>query len=135
MDEGGVRTKFGVPPASIPDFLALVGDSADGYPGLPGWGAVSAARVLTRYGRLEAIPERAEGWDVAVRGAPRLARTLGEGRARVLLFRELATLRRDIALFGGVDELRWRGPRAGFREVAARLGDRALWERARTLAT
>ncbi len=133
IGEEGVWAKFGVAPASIPDFLALVGDAADGYPGLPGWGAVSAGRVLARYGHLEAIPECADVWDVAVRGAPRLARTLFENRADAFLFRELATLRRDLNLFGGVDELRWRGPRAGFREMAARLGDPGLWERARIL--
>ncbi len=135
IDEEGVRAKFGVAPASIPDFLALVGDSADGYPGLPGWGKVSAGRVLARYGRLETIPKRAEEWDIAVRGARRLAQALNELRDDAFLFRDLATLRRDVDLFGAVDELRWRGPRGAFREVAARLGDPELWERARALAT
>ncbi|HET7341738.1 MAG TPA: 5'-3' exonuclease H3TH domain-containing protein, partial [Methylomirabilota bacterium] len=91
-DEAGVVAKFGVPPVSIPDWLALVGDSADGYPGLPGWGARSAAAVLARYGHLERVPKTALEWDVAVRGALRLASTLAEQRERALLFRELATL-------------------------------------------
>src|SRR5262249_48044504 len=94
-DASGVQQKFGVLPPSIPDWLALVGDSADGYPGLPGWGARSAATVLARYERLEQIPKLALEWDVSVRGAMRLATTLMEQRERALLFRELATLRVD----------------------------------------
>jgi len=133
-DEAGVMQKFGVPPAAIPDWLALVGDSADGFPGLPGWGAVSAATVLARYGRLEDIPKLAREWDVPVRGALRLATTLAEQRERALLFRVLATLREDAPLGVDVDGLRWRGPQPGFAGWAERLGAPALWERAQATA-
>jgi len=133
-DEAGVVKKFGVPPASIPDWLALVGDAADGFPGLPGWGAASAAAVLARYGHLEAIPEPAAAWDVPVRGAARLAATLAEQRERAQLFRTLATLRADAPIGVDVDALRWTGPRAGFAAWAARLGAPALHERAARLA-
>jgi 5'-3' exonuclease len=133
-DEAGVRRKFGVPPASIPDWLALVGDAADGYPGLPGWGAASAAAVLARYEHLERIPDRAADWDVSVRGAARLAATLAEQRQRALLFRTLATLRTDAPVAADVDGLRWTGPRAGFAAWAVRLGSPALHERASRLA-
>jgi 5'-3' exonuclease len=132
--EPGVRHKFGVPPASIPDWLALVGDSADGYPGLPGWGPISAATVLARYQHLEHIPKLATEWDVSVRGAVRLAATLTEQRERALLFRELATLRVDAPIGADVDALRWRGPRADFRAWSERLGAPALHERASVLA-
>lgn len=134
-DEAGVKKRFGVMPASIPDWLALVGDSADGYPGLPGWGATSAATVLARYEHLERIPERAADWDVSVRGAARLAATLAEQRERALLFRTLATLRPDAPIGVDVDGLRWRGPRAKSAAWAARLGTPALHERAATLTT
>jgi 5'-3' exonuclease len=133
-DEAGVRTKFGVPPASIPDWLALVGDSADGFPGLPGWGAASAASVLARYGHLERIPARAADWDVPVRGAARLAATLAEQGERARLFRRLATLREDAPIGADVDALRWVGPRPGFAAWAARLGSPALGDRAAKLA-
>jgi 5'-3' exonuclease len=133
-DEAGVVEKFGVPPASIPDWLALVGDSADGFPGLPGWGAASAATVLARYGHLEQIPERAADWDVAVRGAARLAATLAEQGERARLFRTLATLRPDAPIGIDVDGLRWVGPRPGFAAWAGRLGAPALHERATSLA-
>jgi 5'-3' exonuclease len=133
-DEAGVRRKFGVPPGSIPDWLALVGDAADGYPGLPGWGPRSAAIVLARYQRLEHVPKLAAQWDVPVRGALRLATTLAEHRERALLFRELATLRLDVPLGADVDALRWTGPCADFAAWAERLGTPALHERARRLA-
>jgi 5'-3' exonuclease len=133
-DESGVRKKFGVPPASIPDWLALVGDSADGYPGLRGWGPASAATVLARYGHLEQIPRQDTEWDVPVRGAARLAATLAEQRERALLFRELATLRTDAPLGVDVDGLRWTGPRADFATWSARLGTPAFAERATKLA-
>jgi 5'-3' exonuclease len=109
FDEPGVVAKFGVPPASIPDYLALVGDAADGFPGLPGWGAKSAATVLAKYARLEAIPADARAWNVNVASAAKLAQTLERDRERAMLFRELATLRTDIDLFDDVDELRWNG--------------------------
>src|SRR6059036_2824819 len=107
-DESAVRQKFAVPPTSIPDWLALVGDSADGYPGLPGWGEKSAATVLARYRHLEHIPKVAAEWDVPVRGAKRLATTLTERRERAVLFRELATLRADAPIGADVDALRER---------------------------
>jgi 5'-3' exonuclease len=133
-NESGVRAKFGVLPASIPDWLALVGDSADGYPGLPGWGARSAAAVLARYEHLERIPKLAAEWTVTVRGALRLATTLAEQRERAELFRLLATLRTDAPIGVDVDALRWRGPRADLAEWAARLGAPSLHERAEALA-
>jgi 5'-3' exonuclease len=133
-DEAGVRKKFGVPPASIPDWLALVGDSADGFPGLPGWGAASAASVLARYGHLEGIPERAADWEVLVRGAARLAATLVEQGERARLFRTLATLRADAPIGADVDALRWVGPRPGFAAWSARLGPPSLGNRAAALA-
>jgi 5'-3' exonuclease len=132
-DEAGVRAKFGVEPASIPDWLALVGDSADGFPGLPGWGAKSAAAVLARYGTIEAIPPRALDWDVEVRGASKLAATLDERRADAELFKLLATLRTDAAV-GTVDDWEWSGPKPGFAEWAQRLGQPALLKRAESLA-
>ena len=133
-DEAGVQQKFGVPPASIPDWLALVGDSADGFPGLPGWGARSAAAVLARYRHLEQIPRQAADWDVSVRGAARLAATLGEQGERARLFRTLATLRADAPIGADVDALRWVGPRPGFAAWSERLGPPSLLERAAALA-
>jgi 5'-3' exonuclease len=121
LDEAGVIGKFGVAPASIPDYLALVGDAADGYPGLPGWGAKSAAAVLARYRHLEAIPADWRTWGVNAHSAGALARTLDEQRDRALLFRALATLRTDLPLFESVDALRWTGPSPGFDEIGARL--------------
>lgn len=132
-DEAGVVEKFGVGPASIPDYLALVGDSADGFPGVPGWGEKAAATVLARYGHLEGIPAKAAEWDVSVRGAARLSAALEENRERATLFRELATLRTDAPLFTSVDELRWRRPTPSFETVAQDLGATALSERARRL--
>ena len=125
LDEPGVVAKFGVPPVSIPDYLALVGDAADGYPGLPGWGAKSAAAILAAFGHLEQIPEDPRDWHVDVSGAARLARVLAESREQVRLFRTLATLRTDIELFGSVDELEWKGATPAFEPLAARL-DRAV---------
>jgi 5'-3' exonuclease len=133
-DEAGVRARFGVSPRSIPDWLALVGDSADGYPGLPGWGPRSAAVMLARYEHLERIPAQAAQWDVPVRGAPRLATTLAGQRDRALLFRELATLREDAPVDASVDALRWTGPREGLAAWSTRLGAPALQARARALA-
>jgi 5'-3' exonuclease len=133
-NESAVHQKFGVAPASIPDWLALVGDSADGFPGLAGWGAVSAATVLACYRHLEHVPKLATEWDVSVRGALRLATTLAEQRERALLFRELATLRTDAPLGVDVDGLRWRGPRAEFAAWSERLGAPQLHARASALA-
>jgi 5'-3' exonuclease len=120
-DEAGIVAKFGVPPRSIPDYLALVGDASDGYPGLPGWGAKSAAAVLSKYGHLESIPPDWTTWGVNATRPAALASTLARERDRVLLFRDLATLRTDIALFKNVDELKWNGPLARFAPLAARL--------------
>lgn len=120
-DEAGVRAKFGVAPASIPDYLALVGDTSDGYPGLPGWGARSAAAVLARFERLEDIPDDWREWHVNASRPSSLAATLARDRALALLFRTLATLRTDIDLFDDVDDLRWRGPTEAFEPLAARL--------------
>lgn len=135
-DEAGVRERFGVPPSSIPDYLALVGDAADGFPGLRGWGAKSAAALLARYGHLESIPDDPAGWDVTVRGAARLAASLAAGRADAELFRRLATLRDDApgVLEGGVDELAWRGPTAALPAFCERLDAPDVLARARELA-
>ncbi|MEO6224022.1 MAG: 5'-3' exonuclease H3TH domain-containing protein, partial [Vicinamibacterales bacterium] len=120
-DEAGIVAKFGVPPASIPDYLALVGDSADGYPGLPGWGAKSAAAVLARFGHLEAIPADYREWHVNATRPAVLAETLASQRDRALLFRTLATLRTDLPLFRNVDDLNWTGPTPGFAAIAEQL--------------
>jgi 5'-3' exonuclease len=124
-DAAGVVSRFGVPPASIPDYLALVGDTSDGYPGLPGWGAKSAAAVLARYHHLENIPEDYRTWGVNASSPARLARVLAESRDDVFLFRTLATLRTDVYVFEAVDDLRWQGPTPAFAPLAARL-DRAV---------
>jgi len=120
-DEAGVVAKFGVPPASIPDYLALVGDSSDGYPGLDGWGAKSAAAVLARFRHLEAIPKSASDWHVNASRAGALAATLVREQALAFLFRDLATLRADIPLFESVDQLQWQGPTDAFPVIAERL--------------
>ncbi|RPJ67793.1 MAG: flap endonuclease [Acidobacteria bacterium] len=124
-DEAGVVEKFGVLPASIPDYLALVGDDADGYPGLPGWGSKSAAAVLTRYEHLESIPSDWRHWGVNANNPAAIARVLEEQRELAVLFRTLATLRTDLPLFDDVDELRWTGPTEAFASLAARL-DKAV---------
>jgi 5'-3' exonuclease len=121
LDEAGVLQKFGVSPVSIPDYLALVGDAADGYPGLPGWGAKSSAAVLAKFVHLETIPADWQDWHVDVAKASSLAATLSQDRELALLFRTLATLRTDIALFDNVDELEWHGPKPGFEDLGARL--------------
>lgn len=121
LDEQGVIQKFGVAPESIPDYLALVGDSADGYPGLRGWGAKSSAAVLGKFGHLESIPADWREWHVNAANASALADTLSRERDRALLFRTLATLRTDLPIFEEVDQLRWQGPTSTFDEVAARL--------------
>jgi 5'-3' exonuclease len=121
IDEACVIQKYGVPPASIPDYLALVGDAADGYPGLKGWGAKSSAAVLAKVARLEAIPADWRDWHVNVSNASALAATLSRELDRALLFRTLAALRTDVVLFDDVDELRWNGPTPAFAPIAARL--------------
>ncbi len=133
LDDAGVKEKFGVAPESIPDWLALVGDSADGFPGLPGWGAKSAATVLAHYRHLEDIPPMGERWDVAVRSANKLAGVLVEQRELAFLFRDLATLRDD-ADVGLVNEWRWQAPRPEFAEWAVRLDAPGLASRLERLA-
>jgi 5'-3' exonuclease len=123
-DEAGVKAKFGVLPASIPDYLALVGDAADGYPGLPGWGAKSAANVLAKFGHLESIPVDWRTWGVNAASPAALAETLARERDRAFLFRDLATLRTDIALFDNIDALQWKGPTPEFTALAGRLDAR-----------
>jgi 5'-3' exonuclease len=121
LDEQGVLQKFGVSPESIPDYLALVGDSADGYPGLRGWGAKSSAAVLAKFVHLESIPADWREWHVNAANSSALADTLNRERDRALLFRTLATLRTDVPLFEDVDQLCWNGPAPAFDEIAARL--------------
>ncbi len=127
IDEAGVIQKYGVSPASIPDYLALVGDSADGYPGLPGWGAKSSAAVLAKFIHLESIPKDCREWHVNAASAGALAATLCERWDDAILFRTLATLRTDIPLFDNVHQLRWNGPSSEFDAIAARL-DAAVTE-------
>ncbi len=119
-DEAGVVAKFGVPPASIPDYLALVGDASDGYPGLRGWGAKSTAAVLARFGHLEHIPPDWRTWGVHTASPAALAESLNRERSLAFLFRDLATLRTDIPIFDTVDALQWTGPRPEFAALAAR---------------
>ncbi len=133
-DRAGVIEKFGVPPESIPDYLALVGDSADGFPGLPGWGAKSAAAVLARYGHITEVPLDPGQWDVEVRGAARLAASLRDGLDDALLFRRMATVDLDAPVSAGVDDLAWSGSTPGFDERCAQLAADRLAERAYALA-
>jgi 5'-3' exonuclease len=133
-DADGVREKFGVPPASIPDWLALVGDTADGFPGLPGFGAKTAAALLARYGTIAAIPTDPAAWDVAgVRGAAKLSATLNAGRDVAALFKDLATLRSD-ADVGSVDDWEWQGPNDDFADWCDSFGWPRLAEQAEKLA-
>jgi 5'-3' exonuclease len=138
-DDAGVRERFGVAPASIPDWLALVGDSADGFPGLAGWGRQSAATVLAHYGHIDAIPDDVGDWSQevrrVVRSAPKLAARLAADRELAELFRLLATLRVDRALLSGVDELRWQGPGPGFADMCRHLRDASLADRMAALGS
>jgi 5'-3' exonuclease len=129
IDEAGVRAKYGVEPVSIPDLLALVGDEADGIPGIPRWGMKSAAAVLAHYRHLEAIPASASEWQVKVRVAEALADALAAQRADALLYKKLATLRRDVPLAAGVDDLRWRDVSADFAPLCNELGLAGLRDR------
>ena len=134
IDEDAVRAKFGIAPESIPDYLGLVGDTADGFPGLAGWGAKSAAAVLARYGHLEQIPSEASLWDVpGLRGAAKLSKTLQDDMELALLFRIIATVDRYVPV-GTVDDWEWRGPTDRFPDVCERLGVPALAARAARLA-
>lgn len=123
VDEAGVVARFGVPPTSIPDYLALVGDAADGYPGVRGWGAKSAAAVLAHYRHLEAIPEDFRTWQANPANPAALARNLAAQREEAFLFRTLATLREDVPLVTDVESLRWTGPTERFGALAARLNE------------
>jgi 5'-3' exonuclease len=129
LDEAAIRAKFGVAPASIPDLLALVGDDADGIPGLPKWGMKSAATVLAQYGTIDAIPDEASAWAVPVRGAAGLAEVLRTHREEASLYQTLATLRLDVPLAEDVDALRWRGPTAELAPLCRELGAERLLER------
>ncbi len=134
VDREGVIAKFGVPPESIADYLGLVGDTADGYPGLPGWGAKSASTVLAKFGSIEAIPPSSVDWGLpGLRGAEKLAVTLRDQRELALLFRRIATVERDVEV-GAVDDWRWIGPTPEFEAWAERLGAPDLWRRASALA-
>ena len=132
-DRAGVIEKFGVPPASIPDYLGVVGDSADGFPGLAGWGAKSAAAVLSRYGHIDEVPADVADWEVDVRGAAKLALTLRENLADALLFRRIATVDIDAPVSASVDEMVWTGPVDGFDERCAELGAERVARRAHDL--
>lgn len=130
LDEAGVRAKLGVAPQSIPDYLALVGDSADGIPGIPRWGAKSAASVLAKFPHLEDIPDDSGAWGLKVRGAAALAEQLRARRQEAFLYRTLATLREDAPIEESLDDLRWTGPdRAALEALCDELGERALLER------
>jgi 5'-3' exonuclease len=136
LDESGVLAKFGVHPAQIPDYLALVGDSADGIPGVPRWGAKSAAALLTAYGTLEEIPDSAASWQISVRGAAALAESLASRRSDALLYKQLTTLRLDVPLTETLEALAYRGPdRTELEEVALNLSDGSLVERALMLGS
>ncbi len=131
IDETAVVEKFGVRPSSIPDYLALVGDSADGFPGLPGWGARSAATVLAKFFHVEYIPDDPARWALPIRGSAALATTLSGQRKLALLFKDLATLRTNVPVRATADRLRWTGPRRAFKQVAAELGAPQLYDQAR----
>jgi 5'-3' exonuclease len=134
IDEDAVRAKFGVGPESIADYLGLVGDTADGFPGLPGWGAKSASAVLARYGHIEDIPPAAGQWDVSgLRGAAKLSATLQAQLEDAFLFRKIATIETDVEV-GTVDDWRWTGPTDGFDAVAEEIGSPELAAYARRLA-
>ena len=128
-DEAGVIAKFGVGPQSIPDYLAVVGDDADGFPGLPGWGAKAAALTLSQYVHLEDIPKDWQKWHPSIRKARPLSESLFNAWDDALLFRTLATLRLDAPVFDTVEDLRWRGPRPNFEEFCVRLKSRELYGR------
>jgi 5'-3' exonuclease len=130
LDDAGVREKFGVGPESIPDYLALVGDAADGIPGIPRWGAKSAATVLAKFTHIDAIPDDHEAWGMKVRGAAKLAENLRAQRDDAMLYRKLATLRTDAPIPEALDDLRWTGPhRAELESLCGRLGETALLDR------
>jgi 5'-3' exonuclease len=128
-DEAGIEEKFGVKPESIPDYLAVTGDSADGYPGISGWGAKAASLALSKYGHLEQIPKDWQKWDPAIRRARALAESLFAAWDEALLYRTLALLRLDVPVFDSVDDLRWTGPRDNFEQSCERLRSKDLYRR------
>lgn len=132
-DAVGVRKRFGVKPESITDYLGLVGDAADGYPGLPGWGAKSASALLSKYDHIEKIPDDMNVWDVKVRGGAKLASTLNAQRGQAIFFRKLATLKTNISLFESVNELKWIGPPEKFLDVCVRLNAPGYFKRAKNI--
>jgi 5'-3' exonuclease len=132
-DEAGVVARFGVKPHSIPDYLAVVGDSADGYPGLSGWGAKAAAAVFSQYSHLEDIPKDWQAWHPSIRRARPLSESLLQNWNDALLFRTLATLRLDVPVFDSIEDLRWKGPHPAFEDLCRRLKSPALWTRAAKL--
>ncbi len=135
-DESGVIAKFGVPPVSIPDYLALVGDSADGYPGVPGWGAKAASTVLAHYQHLENIPQNPQQWPASFRRAKTLAQSLFTSWSDALLFRTLATLRLDVPVFATIDDLRWQGSHPAFEALCRKLlKSSTLFDRAKKIQT
>jgi 5'-3' exonuclease len=134
-DEAGVVQKFGVKPESIPDYLAVVGDSADGFPGVPGWGAKAAASVLSKYPHLEDIPKDWPKWDPSIRRARSLSESLTNAWNDALLFRTLATLRLDVPVFNTVEDLRWKGPRSNFEEYCQRMKSPVLFGRVKSAAS
>jgi 5'-3' exonuclease len=129
-DDAAVVAKWGVRPESIPDYLAVVGDSADGFPGLPGWGPKAAALTFSRYPHFEDVPRDWRRWHPSIRGAQRLSAVLFEQWNDAILYRTLATLRLDAPVFESVDELRWEGPEPGFERYTERLNSPALYKRA-----
>lgn len=132
-DEAGVVEKFGVKPESIPDYLAVVGDTADGYPGLAGWGAKAAASVLSLYPHLEDIPKEPEKWDSSIRSGRKLASTLFDSWDEAILFRTLATLRLDVPVFTTIDDLRWQGPQPSFEAMCTRMRAGDIHRRAKEI--
>ena len=133
-DETAVHEKFGVTPTSIPDYLALVGDTADGFPGLPGWGAKSSSTVLDRYGRIEDIPAAAGQWDITIRSGAKLATTLAEKLDLALLFRRIATIELDAPVDASVDALEWTGPTDEFEGIVEAVDAQRIATRISTLA-
>jgi 5'-3' exonuclease len=134
-DEAGVVAKFGVKPESIPDYLAAVGDSADGFPGIAGWGAKAAALVLSQYPHFEDIPKDWQEWHSSIRRARPLSESLFKSWDDALLFRTLATLRLDVPVFDRVDDLRWQGPRPEFERLCIRLKSPELLRRAKSVVS
>jgi 5'-3' exonuclease len=134
LNEAAITAKFGLPPVSIPDYLALVGDSADGYPGLPGWGAKTASVVLAKFEHIENIPEKWSDWGLPLRGGPVLAATLKERQELALLFKDLATLRTSVAVRATAKRLRWTGPTSEFAALAERFGDPSMNAKAQAIA-